>query len=484
MKFAVLSDLRYISPRMIASPEKNALSLRSAVAENTLRQAAEQADVIFIVGDLTDSGDKCSHEDLAAFLQTMKAAEKKVCVSFASHDCNHHGASVAKYGTDEQVEALKPGEIVKNYADFGYDEALSVHPATASYCVALDDTTRCLMLNNGLVSGENGAAAKADLLEWIGKMKADADKDGKLLFVCSPKPLFADPSAQNPDAVFGKELADMGITLAFTGHSHFRDAIYRTGETEKGIYNVSVPGVRFYPPAYISASLDGKEGKFSFRTVSAELPDVPGVDRETLKEHYKKTFREKYQRGVNRSGETVKKVMDTAKVKDVYPLVREKAKLTEAEYAAVKDKKLLDVITDTAFSAQNGKSADAHAPESRILKPLCEKLDSLPAMPQFADIRDRYLDGGSLSQMMDPVMCGGFTAGGLAGMSLMYPPAAGAFPFFCSNYASDSILALICGIALFLSFIPPVAAAAGVTAMGMGKNAASTVKRPAPTVKK
>ena len=71
MKFAVLSDTHYISRRMIADPDNKELNMQPAVTEQAVLQAAAESDVLLITGDLTDHGDRYSHEDFAEFLRAL-----------------------------------------------------------------------------------------------------------------------------------------------------------------------------------------------------------------------------------------------------------------------------------------------------------------------------------------------------------------------------------------------------------------------------
>ena len=82
MKFVMMSDTHYISRRMIADKSDAETMLQPAVTEQALRQAAENADTIIISGDLTDDGDRPSHEDFIKLLRELKAQGKR-CTLFS-----------------------------------------------------------------------------------------------------------------------------------------------------------------------------------------------------------------------------------------------------------------------------------------------------------------------------------------------------------------------------------------------------------------
>lgn len=55
MKFAMMSDTHYISRRMITDKTDKELMLQPAVTEAAVLQAAKDNDMLFIIGDLTES---------------------------------------------------------------------------------------------------------------------------------------------------------------------------------------------------------------------------------------------------------------------------------------------------------------------------------------------------------------------------------------------------------------------------------------------
>ena len=165
MRFAMMSDTHYISRRMITDKTDKELMLQPAVTEAAVLQASKDCDVLFIVGDLTNSGERFSHEDFSAFLREVKQNGTKIYVIFATHDFHHHKAYVRKHGgkieykstpwdspwfdienadwkslvkdefsslpeeelIPELVPALSPEEIWEIYMDFGPNDAYSVH---------------------------------------------------------------------------------------------------------------------------------------------------------------------------------------------------------------------------------------------------------------------------------------------------------------------------------------------------------------------
>lgn len=122
---------------------------------------------------------------------------------------------------------------------------------------------------NGSSIGFNLASVqKNHQLEWIKKVKAEADKRGKTLISFSHYPLvdFHDGASEDMKMLFGKEkfqlarvpsqntsslYAEAGIQIHFAGHMHFNDTgIYHQPSTHQTMYNIQVPSLAAFPPAY------------------------------------------------------------------------------------------------------------------------------------------------------------------------------------------------------------------------------------------
>ena len=522
MKFAILSDTHYISRRMIADTSDEELLLQPAVSEQAVRQAAELSDTLFIIGDLTDSGDRYSHEDFASFLHDIKESGKKVYVIFATHDFHHHKAYVRKYGekrkystepwnkpffdkdkacykdllidsdsvsneTDcvpELVEALSPEEIWELYKEFGPDEAYSVNEADFSYCLDLDENTRCLMLNDFFRNEEalkdKSPTYSPACFRWIKQMFNEAKRDGKYIFICSHHPFMPAVPAhrigagkENRDMrspVVGHTLADMGFNFAFTGHSHFCNAGYLKSPEGNILYDVTVPSVRFYPPAFRLVDMDPKNENIKYNCIYIDVPEGSAIKEESLFEHYHRKFYDQYYHSVTCSNAIVKKLMDNARISDIYFLVKNKAKLTGSEYAAVKDVKLFDFIIEIAFNMLIGDGKyTPDTPEYRIMMPLCAKLDSIVNTQPFIDIKTKFLGGYSVSEIIEPMLFNNSVPDREAEINAGKEPVDKTVCPVYSSHAGDAVMAVIYLLAVLISFSAPAVAAIGIPILTLKK---------------
>ena len=536
MKFAVLSDTHYISRRMITTPDDEELMLQPAVTEQAVMQAAEEADVLFITGDLTDRGDRYSHEDFSDFLRKIKAQGKKIYVIFATHDYNHHKAFARKYGekvryksqpwekpwfnsenirwhdyvtdefsnlseqecTPQLVESLNPEKIWEMYREFGPDEAYSVHESSFSYCLDLDENTRCLMLNDGFRNEEclqdKSATYSPSCFRWIEKMCKEAERDGKFIFVCSHHPLVPPAPAYRIGA--GKEnrnmrspapghtLADIGINLAFTGHTHFCDVGYLKSEKGNLLCDITVPSVRFYPPAYRLIDLDGKAGKIKYNCTYINTPQGFELEEDSLFEHYHKGMYNQYYRSVTGSNDALKKFLDKAKVKDVYFLVKNKAKLSESEYQNIKETKIFDLIIEIAFNMLIGDGKyTPDTPEYKFMMSLSAKLDSIIDTQPFIDVRKNYLGGYSVSQVIEPMLYNKSVSDREAEFDFTkMPKNSGTAPVYTSH-AGEAVMGFVYVAAILFSVMYPAAAAVGIPLLTVRKKLKEKKNPAEPTLK-
>ena len=522
MKFAMMSDTHYISRRMITDKTDKELMLQPEVTEAAVLQAAKDNDVLFITGDLTENGDSFSHEDFSAFLHKVKENGTKVYVIFATHDFHHQKAYVRKYGetteyksnpwnnpwfdiekadwrslvkdeylscSDEEIipeliPALSPEEIWETYREFGPDEAYSVYEPGFSYCLDLDEKTRCLMLND-IFRNEEALQDKSptytpSCLRWIKQMYDEAQRDGKYIFICSPHPMLPAVPAHRIGAgkenrnmrspVVGHMLADMGFNLAFTGHSHFCDVGYLKSDSENLLWDITTPSVRFYPPAYREIELDGENNTVSYNCRYINSTQEINIAESSLFEHYHNIFYNNYYHSVTDSNETVKKLMDRLTVKDIYFLVKRKARLTDEEFDSIKTLKIFDLIIESAFNMLTGDGAyTPDTPEYKVLMPLCAMLDSIIDTQPFVNVKDNYLGGYSVSEVIEPMLFNNYAPDRTGTLDLTKIPQPRVNTPVYTSYAGNILMAVIYFLALILSPLLPLAIAIALPVLTVKK---------------
>lgn len=439
MKFVMMSDTHYLSRRTIAN-ENRKLLCEPAVTEQALRQAADEkdCDAIIISGDLTDLGDRYSHEDFVEILREIKK-KKKVYVIFATHDFHHHRAFVDKPGTDvkypskpwempyfdpekaegslpELVDAVSPEEIFEMYREFGPDDAYSVRACDFSYCIDLDENTRCLMLNdifrNEEALHDNSASFTPGCFRWIKQMKDEADRDGKFIFAVSHHPFIPAVPAHRLKAsprnlrtpYTGHLLADMGINLAFTGHTHCIDTGFCRSDKGNLLCDIASPSVRFYPPMYRTVDLDGKNGRVSYDCVEVKKPEGTSIPDSNLFDYYARDMYDEYIVPLKSKDNFTGRLLRKLTLGKVMFLARS-GKLTKKEKAAIGNKNFADFVMELVYNMMRGDgSYFPGTPEYKFARGFAAAADSIVNAVPFYDIRRKMLQGYSVWELLEPML--------------------------------------------------------------------------------
>ncbi len=523
MKFVVMSDIHYISRRMMLEGTPEDVRMQPAVCEQALTQASEieGADVILLTGDLTDRGDRPSHEDLIALLRGLKAKGKKIFVTTATHDFNHHKAWQRKYADTAAVfkespwdapfferesavykdlaaedcrhmteaactpaleEVCTPEELWELYREFGRDQAFSVCESAFSYCVALDGDIWCLMLNDNFRNEECmhnvSVTYSPACLRWIRSIVKRAEAEGKTLFACSHHPLLPPVPAYKLGAgdrdmrraEVGHLLADIGVKLVFTGHTHFADVGFMRSRRGHLLCDVSTPSVRFYPPRFRVAELTPGSTALDTRCVEVALPEGFAIPDGSLPAYYRRRMYEEYAEKVNRMPAPLNKIVPALRVKHLKPLTKKASGLTEAEFAAIGEKRLFDLIMDLAFNMMAGDGVyTPDTPEYRFFMGLAAVCDSIVDAQPFIDLRGRTLKGYSVSQIIEPMLCSKYVPDNDAAFDYAKEPeAVYETPAFTSR-AGDIVMAVLCLAAIPLSHALPAVVTAGLPALTLLK---------------
>ncbi|MCE7054831.1 metallophosphoesterase [Algoriphagus sp. AGSA1] len=151
------------------------------------------------------------------------------------------------------------------------DASYVVEPIDGIWLLALDGNVYTYNGSEwkGSSVGFNQAAFhKKHQLDWIKKVAAEAERRGKSLISFSHYPLveFHDGASSEMGSLFGtqkfqlervpstettSQYAKAGVRIHFAGHMHINDTgIYHDQTTTHTMYNIQVPSLAAFPPAY------------------------------------------------------------------------------------------------------------------------------------------------------------------------------------------------------------------------------------------
>lgn len=130
------------------------------------------------------------------------------------------------------------------------------------------------------------------MLPWVRKVVEEAQKRHKILVAFSHYPLvdFNDGVSEHvrrmwgnrrfdlhrvPEAEVSEAFLQAGLRLHFAGHMHVNDTGIWEGKDGKHLYNIQVPSIATYVPAYKILTIESDE---VFRVETVTLDTVPGFD--------------------------------------------------------------------------------------------------------------------------------------------------------------------------------------------------------------
>ncbi|UZD24405.1 metallophosphoesterase family protein [Algoriphagus halophytocola] len=186
---------------------------------------------------------------------------------FQELDVDNYDFQQEKASSSLEDRVYKAGDSGLTLPDASY----VVEPVDGIWLLALDGNVYTYTGTEwrGSSVGFNQAALhKKHQLDWIKKVASEAEKRGKTLISFSHYPLaeFHDGASDEMSALFGAQkfqlarvpstettslYAKAGIKIHFAGHMHINDTgIYQDQTTTHTMYNIQVPSLAAYPPAY------------------------------------------------------------------------------------------------------------------------------------------------------------------------------------------------------------------------------------------
>ena len=288
LRIAVMSDLHYLSPDMIADTEdfehafnsdRKLLKESSSVLHEMLeRVRADKPDILLVSGDLTKDGEQECHAALAKQLQQLQqdVPGLKIYVINGNHDIRNYNAKNFNTADGKAVPATRTEpEDFKRIYDFVYSDptvlatftpaegnkagglSYVARPVEGLTVIAMD-TCRYSSDNtsNGDDEHETSGAISADLEKWVIEQTAAAKARGDLVIGLEHHGLVphfdVEPTILPMYLVNGyeriaQEYADAGMSVVFTGHMHAVDIAAMTTKAGNTFYDIETGSALTYP---------------------------------------------------------------------------------------------------------------------------------------------------------------------------------------------------------------------------------------------
>lgn len=267
-KLGLVSDVHYYSPLLGTSG--SAYRFREATDQKCLKEspaafaavcgelAKSGAHAAVIPGDITNNGERPSHEEAIALLEGL-AKTLPVIVTTATHDWSSDGRS-KKYEGDEAVpfyDVIGREELPSLYAGFGRELLVSEFKTSIgqiSKSYAVNGEVLVIAVNDDC-DGEGGKSGYSPAhLDWALGQVEYAKENGLYpvlfehhLIIDNVSPLVNKGQRIADGCGVAERLADAGLRLAVTGHSHIQRTSCRTSPAGNTLTQLNLGAICGFP---------------------------------------------------------------------------------------------------------------------------------------------------------------------------------------------------------------------------------------------
>ncbi|MBY9078231.1 metallophosphoesterase [Paenibacillus sp. HN-1] len=286
----VATDLHYLSPELqdggqafqsfVKSGDSKLLYYSDELVNAWVSQIVQaKPGAVILSGDLTNNGEKISHQTLAKKLREIEDSGVPVYVIPGNHDILNPWARSFKGNRQLRTDYITPKEFESIYGDFGYNEAMSRDRNSLSYTTKLSDHLWLLMLDTSkykrnLEVGfpETDGEISGATLEWISVQTAKAEQSGAEVIAVMHHNLMdhSEFSTQyftlNNHEEVQKVLTGANIHLVLSGHIHIQDIRYRNG-----IYDISTSAFEVYPHQFGVVRYDPQHSALDYHTEPVDV---------------------------------------------------------------------------------------------------------------------------------------------------------------------------------------------------------------------
>lgn len=298
-RIVVISDTHLLSPDLItpgsAIDRADALESKMMAMSDDIMGAITDSIIgikptlVLIAGDLTNNGERASHERMARYLERLAQQGIRSLVIPGNHDCNNPYA--VRYDGDKTANTatVSREEFAQIYSNYGYGKDSKRDTASLSYCCEplkdvvvigidsnMDELNKLTSRGDSTDTYHNAGRIKAETLQWIIDQATDARQNGKHVIAMmhhhlvphfdKQERLLANYIVKDYDSV-AQKLMQAGIHTIFTGHLHVTDAAtYYNNDKSDSIVEVATGSAICYPFAIRTATLDKKHHKLDIDT--------------------------------------------------------------------------------------------------------------------------------------------------------------------------------------------------------------------------
>lgn len=278
-----LNDCKEAFNQYIATGDAKLLKYSDELIDAFTRDVKNiKPDILIICGDLTNNGEKQSHEILAEKLDIIQNSGVAVFVIPGNHDIKNPWACKFQERKQKKANNITDKDFKKIYGPFGYNEAISEDENTLSYLAAPSKDIWLLMLdtnqykdNMKLNRPQSDGVIHPETFQWIKECSQKAKKENAQIIavmhhsLLDHNPVKNDGYTLNNNEEVIKVFQDCNIELVLTGHIHLQ-SIKSYKNNGKEIYDIATSALSVYPHNYGFLQYSPNKG-YEYSTISVDM---------------------------------------------------------------------------------------------------------------------------------------------------------------------------------------------------------------------
>lgn len=252
----------------------------------------EKPEFIILSGDLTNNGERSSHQKLTEKLMRIEQKGTAVYVIPGNHDLFNPWAR--SFSSDKQLltDSITDKDFVKMYADFGYKEAVSRDKETLSYIVKAAPNLWLLMLDSSQYLNnqkygfpQTDGRIASSTLSWIDESVKLAAKEHASVITVMHHNLLDHTSMSvsgfklNNSQEAIKSLRKNKLNLVLSGHIHMQDIQMDPPEEDHDsasseltpVYDIATSAMAVNPHQYGAMTFDPISRTVNYKTATLNV---------------------------------------------------------------------------------------------------------------------------------------------------------------------------------------------------------------------
>lgn len=409
-KLAFIADLHHYSEKLGVSgrayelregSDQKCLKETGAIIDSAFNKLlSEDTDCVCIAGDITNDGEKFSHEEVFEKFARFNS-EKKLYVITSTHDwcSDRNPRRFEGENIYNDVETLSPEELTKCYGDFGEKDCISefrTKIGLASRCFQVCDGLRLLAVHDDCDAEGGKSGYSEEHLGWMVTQLKNAERDGNKC-IAMEHHLLLHPFCRliNGGQSIGDNfkvasvLADNGLRLMLVGHSHMQRTTEFVSPNGNKITQINLGSLTGHPAPVTYLTFDGENAQIEVKSLDEFTYNGEKCGEEYFRRHTLGVLFNLLEAGVKDKKDFYERLRANGiKIPSynlLYPIIRFVCKrllkmkcgtagklinfftlgkaIDKKALKVIRDKKLLDLVSDVFLSIFDGSRDMKNIPE-------------------------------------------------------------------------------------------------------------------------